>query len=52
MQAWLDPNVSWGNLLNNEMSGQHWAQVATTAAVWVLLPGVVGAYRMLTREVS
>lgn len=52
VQPWLDTNTSWNHLLNNDLSGQHWAQIATTAAVWVLLPGVIGAYRMLTREVS
>lgn len=52
VQPWLDTNISWNNLLNNDLSGQHWAQVAVATAVWVLLPGAIGARRMLTREVS
>lgn len=52
VQSWLDPGVSWTYLLQSDLSGRHWAQIATTTAVWVLLPGVVGARRMLTREVS
>ncbi len=33
-------------------SGQQWAQIAVTAAVWIGLPGAIGAWRWLTREVS
>lgn len=52
VRPWLDTNTSWSYLLANDMSGRHWLQILTTTAVWVLLPGVIGAYRMLTREVS
>jgi len=52
VQAWLDTGTSWNHLLDNDLSGQHWAQILTTTVVWVLLPGTIGAYRMLTREVS
>ncbi len=52
VQSWLDPGVSWNHLLSNDLSGRHWAEIATTTVVWVLLPGAIGAYRMLTREVS
>lgn len=52
VQPWLDPARTWGRLLDADLPGRGWAQVLTTAAVWILLPGAVGAYRMLTREVS
>ena len=52
IQPWLDTNVSGAYLLDPDLSGRHWAQILTTTAVWVLLPGTIGGYRMLTREVS
>lgn len=52
VQPWLDTNTSWNTLLSNDLSGRHWLEILTTTAVWVLLPGAIGAYRMLTREVS
>ncbi len=51
-QPWFDPAVTWARLLSQDLAGRDWAQIGTTTAVWVLLPGVIGAYRMLTREVS
>ena len=34
------------------MAGQDWARLATSAAVWVLLPLAIGTYRVLHREVK
>jgi len=52
VQAWFDPGTTWGRLIGEHLAGKDWAEVLTTTAIWVLLPGAVGAYRMLTREVS
>lgn len=52
VRPWFDPATTWGQLLGGHMVGRDWAHILTTAAIWVLLPGVTGAYRMLTREVS
>jgi ABC-2 type transport system permease protein len=49
---WLDPSTAWNNLTNATMSGTTWAQVATAAAVWVLLPVAVGGIRVLRSAVS
>lgn len=67
LQSWLDTGTSWALLLAGgggnpngapdgpsavDLSGEQWAQVGVSALVWVVLPGVIGAWRMLTREVS
>ena len=67
LQPWTDPGASWALLLAGgsgnpngpppsaavtALSGQQWAQVAVTAAIWVGVPVAVGSWRMLTREVS
>jgi len=49
---WLDPSTAWNNLTNATMTGTTWAQVATAAAVWVLLPVAVGGIRVLRSAVS
>lgn len=51
-ENWLNVNVSWNYLLANDLSSLHWARIATTTAAWVLLPGIIGSWRLLTREVS
>jgi ABC-2 type transport system permease protein len=49
---WLDPSTAWNNLTNATMTGTTWAQVATAAAVRVLLPVAAGAVRVLRSAVS
>lgn len=34
------------------LTGQQWAQIGVTTAVWIGIPAAIGAWRMLTREVS
>lgn len=41
------PTAVWG-----APSGEQWAQIAVTTAVWIGLPAAIGTWRWLTREVS
>ena len=50
--TWLNLDSVTQPLFAGEMSGQDWAQLATASGVWVVLPLVVGTYRVLTREVK
>lgn len=52
VQPWLDLRVAAGPLNTGTMTGENWAQLATTSAVWVVLPLLIGSYRILTREVK
>jgi ABC-2 type transport system permease protein len=49
---WLNLDTVTTPLFEGEMVGQDWARLATSAAVWVLLPLAVGTYRVLHREVK
>lgn len=51
--GWLDLSVAQGALLGEEwLTGQQWAQLASTTALWVLLPLTVGFWRVARREVK
>lgn len=50
--AWLDLGTAQSPLLEQGwLSGQQWAQLGTTTALWVLLPLAVGCWRVARREV-
>ncbi len=49
---WMDLGSVTAPLLEGQMQGQYWAQLGTGVAAWVLLPLVVGTYRVLHREVK
>jgi ABC-2 type transport system permease protein len=53
VQPWIDLAYAQAPMFSGEnMSGDQWLHLATGTAVWVLLPFVVGAVRVLRREVK
>jgi hypothetical protein len=50
--GWLDINMTSVPLSEPDMTGGEWARFGVAAAVWVLLPLVLGTVRVLRREVS
>ena len=50
--GWLDINVTTLPLSEPDMTGEQWTRLGVAAAVWVLLPLVLGTVRVLRREVS
>jgi ABC-2 type transport system permease protein len=53
VQPWVDPGTAQTPLQNGEhLSGQEWARVLTTALIWVVLPFIVGMWRVLRAEVK
>ena len=48
---WLDSSRTFSPMLEELLSGKQWAQVATTVAVWMLLPLAIGLWRILKGEV-
>ncbi|RYC14789.1 ABC transporter permease [Nocardioides zhouii] len=50
--TWLNLDSVTAPLFTGEMAGKDWAHLATSGAVWVLLPLAVGTYRVLHREVK
>ena len=50
--GWLDLGTAQTPLLEQGwLTGQQWAQLGTTSAIWMLLPLVVGCWRVARREV-
>jgi ABC-2 type transport system permease protein len=49
---WLDLNVTTQAMTEPDMTSGEWARLAVSAGVWVVLPLVLGAMRVLRREVS
>lgn len=51
---WLDTGATTEPLVSGEatMTGESWAKLATSVAVWVVLPLVLGLVRLHRREVS
>jgi ABC-2 type transport system permease protein len=50
--AWIDINVTLGPLMEGDASGDDWAKVAVSAAIWVAIPIIVGLIRVDRREVK
>jgi hypothetical protein len=51
-QPWVDFNYDQGKLYDGGFSGQDWAQLAVTGAVWLLLPLAFGLWRVMRAEVK
>jgi ABC-2 type transport system permease protein len=49
---WLDTSRALAPLSKELLSGTQWAYVATSLAVWMLLPLLIGAWRITRREVA
>ena len=49
---WLDTNRALAPLSKELLSGTQWAHVVTSLAVWMLLPLLIGGWRITRREVA
>ncbi len=50
---WIDLGTSQQPLFSGvNLSGEEWAQLATSSAIWILLPLVVGLWRVMRAEVK
>jgi ABC-2 type transport system permease protein len=49
---WLNPLETFTRLIGEELTGKAWAQIATSFALWALLPLLLGAARIRRREVQ
>lgn len=50
--AWFDPNQSRFLLFDSTLTGEQWAQLGLTTALWILLPLAVGLRLVLRSEVK
>jgi ABC-2 type transport system permease protein len=49
---WLDTSRTMEPLFENEMAGGDWARLATSLALWLLLPLVLGLLRLRRTELK
>jgi hypothetical protein len=49
---WLDTGRGLGPLSREVVSGTQWAQAGTSLALWMLLPLLIGIWRITRREVA
>ncbi len=47
---WLDPSL--GGMSEEILSPTQWAHAGTALALWMVLPLLIGAYRITRREVT
>jgi ABC-2 type transport system permease protein len=52
LQPWVDLNYAQANLFTGTLTGEQWAQVAVTAATWIVLPAIVGLRLVMKSEVK
>ena len=52
LQPWVDANFARSFLFEGTLTGEQWANVAVTAAVWILLPGLLGLRLVMRSEVK
>jgi ABC-type transport system involved in multi-copper enzyme maturation permease subunit len=52
-QPWVDPSTAQTPLFEGvDVTGEQWAQLAVTTAIWVLLPFLAGLWRVLRAELK
>ncbi|MDO5504457.1 MAG: ABC transporter permease [Actinomycetia bacterium] len=49
---WIDLNAAASPLLNGSMSGTEVAQLGSASLLWIVLPLLIGAWRVMRREVK
>ncbi|TYP89153.1 ABC transporter permease [Blastococcus xanthinilyticus] len=52
VRDWLDLTTTTGPMYEGRLDGQGWVQVATSAALWLLLPLVAGWIRVHRTEIT
>jgi ABC-2 type transport system permease protein len=49
---WLDTRLALGPMPEEVLSGSQWAHAGTALAIWMLLPLLIGTWRITRREVA
>jgi ABC-2 type transport system permease protein len=49
---WLDTRLALGPMPEEVLSGTQWAHAGTALAIWMLLPLLIGTWRITRREVA
>jgi ABC-2 type transport system permease protein len=49
---WLDQSETLAPIARHPLSGTEWAHALATLAVWMLVPLLIGAWRLMRRDVG
>jgi ABC-2 type transport system permease protein len=52
LQPWLDSTYARAPLFDGTITGDQWAHVAVTAAIWLVLPALIGLRLVMKSEVK
>jgi hypothetical protein len=52
IRPWIDFNNDQNDLINDTMHGSSWAHLATSGLLWLVLPLVLGIWRIHRAEVK
>jgi ABC-2 type transport system permease protein len=52
LQPWVDPNWARSFLFEGTLTGEEWAQVGVTTAMWLVLPALLGLRLVMRSEVK
>jgi ABC-type transport system involved in multi-copper enzyme maturation permease subunit len=52
LRPWIDFNFAQGPLIDTTISGAEWGHLATSGAIWLLVPLLVGIWRIQRAEVK
>jgi ABC-2 type transport system permease protein len=52
LRPWIDFNFAQGPLVDASMTGEDWAHFAVSGVIWLVVPLVIGVWRVLRAEVK
>ena len=52
LQPWVDLNFAQGALFDGVLTSEQWANIATAAGIWLVLPAILGLRLVMTSEVK
>jgi ABC-2 type transport system permease protein len=52
IRPWIDFAAAQNPIIDADVSGEEWAQLATSGLVWLVLPLMIGTWRVLRAEVK
>ncbi|CAN5235147.1 hypothetical protein BH09ACT10_BH09ACT10_18400 [soil metagenome] len=52
IRPWIDANFAQGQLFDAPVTGEQWANIATSGIIWLVIPLAVGIWMVLRSEVK
>jgi ABC-2 type transport system permease protein len=49
---WADFNATTAPLIGETLTGEQWAQLATSSVLWIVVPAVIGYFRLVRSELK